>query len=140
MEDLSTLIWKKDWTPLDNYGYVPGEAAPPINRLSENYQQIYEWLVKYGGGAGPGYEPLGILGATTIPFAELLNRVENDLEALRAVEVSGWLPGRIWAAMDPAPTYQDINRWEQNGKTIAEALMRVPQAWQYCGMERTGGI
>jgi len=140
MDDLSTLIWKTNWQPLDNYGYVPGEAAPPISRLSENYQRIYEWLGKYGGGALPGYVPLGIIGATTIPFAELINQVEKDLDALKAVDVPGWLPGREWNGMDPAPTYQDINRWERNGKAIVEVLGMIPPGWRYCGTEYTGGL
>jgi hypothetical protein len=73
-----------------------------------------------------------------LPFAELLNTIENDLEKLHVYPVVWQPPPGSWEAMSSAPDYTDINRWETNGKAITDYAMVTEDGFRYSGIVYAG--
>jgi hypothetical protein len=135
---MNELIWKTDWDADDNYGYVPGAAAPELDRLVRNYDTIKGWLTDWGGMAVMGYADIPAIDMTTVPFADLLNQVEGNLAAIGRYAVP-YPDGKAWAALAQAPGFEDINRWESNGQALAAACGGIDSARTMCGAAYCGG-
>ena len=125
------MIWKTDWEAADNYA---ANGASDLARLNSNYQALAQ---RYRDvfGATIAVVSLGTLSYASIPFAEMLNTIEENCEELRVWHFLPWVGARkTWTYGQRAPDYADINRWETNGQTVEITQTRSMTYMVYCGV------
>lgn len=118
---------KTDWGPQDYYG------PDDLNRVEANTQFIAEYL----GTAGypVALEDVKVdRDVTDYEFADSLTRVEQNIDAIRAVfmEPPGYQQPRAWQA-GKRHSYVDANRVEQNLQLLYDWAVVVVGGLRYCG-------
>lgn len=128
------LIWKTDWQPGDNYA---AQGDTHVTRLFFNYEYLRE-LLNHDFGFAISFTLPTLSGYATYPFDGFLNNIEDALKQLHVWGVP-WLEGnKTWQPAEPAPTYMDINRWEQNAASIEQAATNAGKVRFYCNDLYTG--
>lgn len=130
---LDSLIQVKfDWT-INDYYY-----ASDLVRVEANIQYLYDILV------GLEYNPVVTTFITNwteygLPTIGNLNRVENNLEALKNAFYApeGWLPKVIWNEDIPF-SFVDANRYEYNLYILSKILDSIRNAFVYAGTFNAG--
>lgn len=112
------MIWKTDWTAIDNYAI---NGADDFLRLINNYislknelNDIFGYAIVLNNVATYSYK--------TIPFAEVLNSIEQNLSELKVFDIAWISKEVVWQPYGNAPDYTDINRWETNGQTLENTI------------------
>ena len=130
------MIWKTDWTGNDNHA---GNGDADVFRLFNNYNMLKSLLTQFGYSldfALPGTD-----GFSTLPFADFLNAIEGALIQLHVFPNIPWIgTEKIWVPIDAAPTYQDVNRWEQNGKAVDDEAELRTRAIYFSGEIYSGEV
>ena len=113
------LDWKTDWKVTDNYAR---NGIQDVERLINNCKNLASRiLTKYG--VNVNLETITLNGYDTVPYVEFLNQIENNIAKLFSPSQLPTLPFKTtWQAGGAAPMYADINRWEENGRTIDTLL------------------
>lgn len=107
---------KTNWKPTDYFN------IEDYNRIKGNIKEVYTLAIT----VYPSFlieDMGGDVTYTTIPRAEDFNHFENNLVRIR----DGTYPffpekAHVWYANQPAPSYKDFNRWEQNLKVMHDTL------------------
>lgn len=124
------MEWKTNWGPQDNYDI--GNFERLLNNLIELQQTINS---DYG-------EPMDLTvieldGYATIPFADMLNTIEENLKKLQNYGNST-VGEFTWYPALHAPDHMDINRWETSGQLVESALARGKLYKIPCGVGGCG--
>ena len=81
-------------------------------------------------------------GRTDYPFADELNRIEQNIEEIRtnaSLPVSlGYQSPKTWLACNPI-NFGDLNRIERNINALKIMNELIPQNFVYCGTFNCGG-
>jgi hypothetical protein len=123
------LTWKINWRATDNWAR---RGIEDCARLWYNYTTLRDELVA-DFGFSVAFDVPALTGYETEASAAFLNAIETAMNALRVFPVPWndkivtWLPGAR------APNYEDVNRWESNGREIELAMRRARTAWAYSG-------
>jgi hypothetical protein len=125
----SGLHWKTDWKPTDNYAR---QGVTDFARLWYNYGVLRDDLnaefafnVRFTAPVFDGY--------TTKPREEMPNAVEHALKELHVLPILWVEKEVVWTTGGYAPTSDDINRWELNGRELELAMRRMRASWFYSG-------
>lgn len=123
------MIWKTDWTANNNHAR---NGSKDIDRLIGNYATLRTQLIEYGHIV-PAKEII-TNGYYTYAFADLLNAVEYNLAGLDALKLPDWIDKDVtWMPAAAGLTFEDINRWEQNGLMLEDAITHMTAAFLLCG-------
>ena len=130
------MIWKTDWTAADNHAR---NGETDVSRLLDNYNMLKSLLVQFGY---PLYFTLPNTNAfRTLPFADFLNAIEVALRQLHVFPNIPWVgTEKSWVPLETAATYQDVNRWEQNGKTVDDEAELRTRAIYFSGEIYSGEV
>lgn len=129
------LEWKI-WTNNDNYA---ANGTADLERLEGNLHTLAAQLLVHFGYS-VSLTPLPLSGYATIPFVDILNLVENNVNAMRVFHgLSGWQTPRVWVAGQGA-TADDPNRWESNGRLLEANISRGLLNTKCCGRFACGRI
>ena len=127
------MQWKTDWNGTDIYS--PADAE----RLFSNYNELKELLISVAGFVLDFTLP-EITGYATIFADDELNEIEAALHQLRVWDVDWLPPPPPWVAGGNVPSFEDINRWEQNAQTIERIVQLVAVSFFYSGEVFSGEI
>lgn len=119
---------KTNWTSNDYYN------AEDLNRVEANTQFVAEYLesIDY---------PVQLEEINTsryiesIDFISDINRVENNIEALRSkmdITPPGYGPKKIWTNR-MGFNYEDANRYERNLELLYKWAQLIYESYKYCG-------
>lgn len=125
LDDLLPL--KTDWVATDTYN------ADDLNRVEASTDYIAGRLAEAGYPATLGTIDTGRT-IERIEFADMLNRVESNIDALHSafVALPNYQEPKEWGAGMPFD-YRDANRLERNLLLIYTWLNRTIDAFRYCG-------
>ncbi|GHU90265.1 hypothetical protein FACS1894202_09760 [Clostridia bacterium] len=128
------MIWKTDWVPSDNYAR---NGIADFQRLLSNYEALRQLLIGLYN-IDINFSNIVLDGWTTLPFTYSLNAVECNLRALHLLRHEWTDFSGVWEVGQPLPDYTDINRWERNGKSLDDALVRLQSVYLRCGAVVSG--
>ena len=122
---------KTDWGPDDFYNFND------LNRVEANTEYIAELIAHFG--TPPTLVTVTDRDMKRIEFADSLNRIEGNIDALRQrYTPPGWEPNKLnWAPNDPFD-YNDANRLERNLALLYAYYQGNVNAFRYCGMYTCG--
>jgi len=130
------MIWKTDWTENDKHARN-GDAD--VSRLFNNYNMLKALLVQFGfplDFALPDTD-----GFKTLSFSDFLNAIEGALSQMHVFPNIPWVGAeKSWVPVEAAPTYQDVNRWEQNGKAVDDEAELRTRAIYFSGEIYSGEV
>lgn len=126
------MLWQEprtDWMPHDCLN------AADLNRVESNTAYLASIPEVF-------LQPLELeavsisRGATQFEFAPSLNRLERNIDRLRAALYApvSWQAMRTdWASLKQAVNYQDVIRWEANLLRLHQLVQAILSEMTYCG-------
>jgi len=126
------VIFKLDWTQLDNYNFED------LNRVESNVQSIANLLEEMA--YVPELQAVKIdWDMKTLPTLTQINRVESNMDALRQsfYAPAGWDNRKTWI-LDMKFNWEDALRFERNLDLLQQLIKLVKDSMKYSGTFNSG--